>query len=109
MTSARLSARSWSARMALALGALIAADQMAPSMNLASSAPAQAVVGMPATPVSVAGVARRTTRRTVAATSATAAATTTAPVPAPAPTVVVVETQAPAAPQPQPQPQQAPQ
>jgi len=36
-------------------------------------APAQAVVGRPATPVSVAGVARRTTRRTVAYTSTASA------------------------------------
>jgi len=35
--------------------------------------PAQAVVGRPATPVSVAGVARRTTRRTVAYTSTASA------------------------------------
>jgi hypothetical protein len=33
--------------------------------------PAQAIVGRPATPVSVAGVARRTTRRTVAVAAAT--------------------------------------
>jgi phosphopantothenoylcysteine synthetase/decarboxylase len=35
---------------------------------------AQAIVGAPATPVSVAGVARRTTRRVVAATTATTSA-----------------------------------
>jgi hypothetical protein len=39
---------------------------------------AQAVVGRPLTPVSVAGVARRTTRRTVVATSAAASSTTAA-------------------------------
>jgi len=44
---------------------------------------AHAVVGRPATPVSVAGVARRTTRRTVAATT-TADAATPAAAPAPA-------------------------
>ncbi len=40
--------------------------------------PALAVVGAPLTPVSVAGVARRTTRRTVVATSAAAQSTATA-------------------------------
>jgi len=39
---------------------------------------AHAIVGAPLTPVSVAGVARRTTRRTVAVASTTAAATTAA-------------------------------
>jgi hypothetical protein len=39
---------------------------------------AQAVVGAPLTPVSVAGVARRTTRRTVAYTSTVAASSTAA-------------------------------
>ena len=46
---------------------------------------AQAVVGRPLTPVSVAGVARRTTRRMVVATSVTVAALP------PACTVVVIE------------------
>ena len=55
---------------------------------------ARAVVGAPLTPVSAAGVARRTTRRTVAATSTAAAAAAatpqtvvvqSAPAPAPAP------------------------
>jgi hypothetical protein len=46
---------------------------------------AQAVVGRPMTPVSVAGVARRTTRRTIVATSIYVA---TLP---PACTVVVIE------------------
>lgn len=55
-------------------------------------APAEAVVGMPATPVSYAGVARRTTRRAVYTT----AAVTAAPPPPPATTTVVV-TQPPAA------------
>ena len=39
---------------------------------------AQAIVGAPLTPISVAGVARRTTARAVVATSATAAAATSA-------------------------------
>ena len=39
---------------------------------------AQAIVGAPATPVSVAGVARRTTRRVVVAETSAAAATTSA-------------------------------
>ena len=47
-------------------------------------AAAEARVGRPATPVSYAGVARRTTRRVVGTTAAVAAAT-----PAPAPVVVV--------------------
>ena len=46
-------------------------------------APAYARVGRPATPVSYAGVARRTTRRVVGTTAAVAAST-------PAPTTVVV-------------------
>lgn len=50
-------------------------------------APAYARVGRPATPVSYAGVARRTTRRVVGTTAAVAAST-----PAPAPTVVVAPT-----------------
>jgi hypothetical protein len=48
---------------------------------------AEAVIGAPLTPVSVAGVARRTTRRAVVATSAAHNAT---PAPAPATTTVVV-------------------
>jgi hypothetical protein len=47
--------------------------------------PAQAVVGRPLTPVSVAGVARRTTRRTIVATSVAVASLP------PACTVVVIE------------------
>jgi len=46
---------------------------------------AHAVVGRPATPVSVAGVARRTTRRTIVATSMYV------PKPPPTATVVVIE------------------
>jgi hypothetical protein len=48
---------------------------------------AQAVVGMPATPLSVAGVARRSAVRTTAvvATSAAVASTAARPAPAPAP------------------------
>ncbi len=43
----------------------------APLEQLAFPPEAQAVVGRPLTPVSYAGAARRTTRRTVAATAAT--------------------------------------
>lgn len=50
-------------------------------------AAAEARVGRPATPVSYAGVARRTTRGVVGTTAAVAAAT-----PAPAPVVVVAPT-----------------
>lgn len=73
-------------RVTLALGALVAVDLLAPSVNLVAPAPAHAVVGMPLTPVSYAGVARRTTRRTVYATAAVAAPTAVvvaAPVAAP--------------------------
>jgi hypothetical protein len=52
------------------------ADQAPLGIGLAREA--QAVVGMPATPLSYAGVARRTTRRTVYATSAAAATTAAA-------------------------------
>ena len=58
---------------------------------------AQAVVGAPLTPVSYAGVARRTTRRTVAVTTAAA---TTAAAAAAAPTTTTVIVQQPAAPPP---------
>jgi nucleoid-associated protein YgaU len=54
-------------------------DQMSP--KLAAVKEAQAIIGMPFTPVSYAGVARRTTRRVVyteAAVATTAAATATA-------------------------------
>ena len=75
-------------RAALALGVLVTADLILPPLPVAGPAPAHAIVGAPLTPVSVAGVARRTTRRAVVATSAAAA-------PAAAPTTVVVQ-QAPA-------------
>ena len=54
----------------------------------------EAVVGAPLSPVSVGGVARRTTRRAVVATSAATPAPAPAPAPAaaPAPTTVVVVT-----------------
>jgi hypothetical protein len=87
-------------RAALALGVLVTADLLLPPLPLAGPAPAHAIVGAPLSPVSVAGVARRTTRRAVVATSATAAAA--------APTTVVVQqapapAPAPAAPPPKPQ------
>jgi biotin carboxyl carrier protein len=53
-----------------------AAPDAAPGMTLIRDA--QAIVGAPATPVSVAGVARRTTRRVVVAETSAAAATTSA-------------------------------
>lgn len=89
-------------RAILALGALLAGDLLLPPLPVAGPAPAHAIVGAPLSPVSVAGVARRTTRRAVVATSAAAAAAPTtvvvqqAPAPAPA-------TPAPAAPPPKPQ------
>ncbi len=62
---------------------------------------AEAIIGMPFTPMSYAGVARRTTRRVVAteATVATTAAVATASKPPPSTTVVVVPS-SPAAPAP---------
>jgi nucleoid-associated protein YgaU len=64
------------------VAAFLAAVDVAPQAPLGVSLAreAHAVVGIPVTPVSVAGVARRTTRRVVAveATAATAAAATTA-------------------------------
>jgi biotin carboxyl carrier protein len=51
-----------------------AAPDASPGMSLIREA--QAIVGAPATPVSVAGVARRTTRRVVAAETTAVAATT---------------------------------
>lgn len=56
---------------------------------------AEAVVGAPLTPVSVAGVARRSTRRAVVATSSTTAAQPVAAAPAPAPAPAPVSTLAP--------------
>jgi len=56
---------------------------------------AQAIVGRPATPVSVAGVARRTTYRAVTTTAVvatTAAVATTAPAPQPKPATLTVGT-----------------
>mgnify|MGYP003580969264 CR=1 FL=1 len=55
-----------------------------PSIGTGFIAPAEARVGRPLTPVSYAGVARRTTRRVVGTTAAVAAST-----PAPTTTVVV--------------------
>jgi hypothetical protein len=62
-------------RAGLALAALLATDLLLPAGTLLGPAPAHAIVGRPATPVSVAGVARRTTRRTVVATTAVVATT----------------------------------
>lgn len=87
-------------RMALgAVSALLAVDMLVPGSSLLVEAPAHAVVGRPLTPVSVAGVARRTTRRTVAAAAMVAPAPQV--VVAPAPQVIVV----PAQPVPPPPPQ----
>jgi hypothetical protein len=72
---------------ALAFCGLMAADMLLPPLPVAGPAPAHAIVGRPASPVSVAGVARRTTRRAVVVTGTAAAAA--------APTTVVVQ-QAPA-------------
>jgi hypothetical protein len=77
----------------LAAGALFAVDLLLPPAPLFGPAPAHAVIGRPATPVSYAGVARRTTRRTVVATTAVVAAT-------PPPTTTVVVQQAPPPPPP---------
>ena len=82
-------------------------DGISPRVVLVKDA--QAIIGMPATPLSYAGVARRTTRRVVAteavvatsaAATATAASAAAAPKPAAPPpsTVVVVTAPPPAAP-----------
>jgi hypothetical protein len=81
--------------LGLSLSVLFLADisPKAPLM-VGSTREAAAIVGLPFTPVSVAGVARRTTRRVVAAETTAVAATTAAaataaaaphPAPAPAP------------------------
>lgn len=84
------------ARAALVLGALVTTDLLLPSVTLVGAAPALAIVGAPLTPVSVAGVARRSTRRMVVATAAVATP------PPPPPTTVVVQSPPPAAPAPAP-------
>lgn len=57
----------------LAIGCAVGAGELLPGGGTIEGGllikEAQAVVGRPLTPVSVAGVARRTTRRTIAATS----------------------------------------
>jgi hypothetical protein len=72
----------------LALGCAVIVGELMPGAGMPGGVlikDAQAVVGRPMTPVSVAGVARRTTRRVIVATSVTVA---TLP---PACTVVVIE------------------
>jgi hypothetical protein len=85
-------------RLLVALAGLIAADLLLPATTFMGPAPANAVIGRPATPVSYAGVARRTTRRTVVATTAVVAAT-----PPPPTTTTVVVQQPPPPPPPPPQ------
>jgi hypothetical protein len=68
-----------------------------PDISLVPSAEAR--VGLPATPVSYAGVARRTTRRTVAVGAAAAATPPPPPPPPPSTTVVVVQQPAPCVPE----------
>lgn len=70
----------------LAIAAVLVADLALMGLPLLGPAPSDARVGRPATPISVAGVARRTTRRTVVAT--TAVATTAVVATAPAQTCV---------------------
>lgn len=72
----------------LAIGCAVAAGDLLPGGVVPGGMlvrEAQAVVGRPLTPVSVAGVARRTTRRTIVATSMYVATLPTAC------TVVVIE------------------
>jgi hypothetical protein len=72
----------------LALGCAVIVGELMPGTGIPGGLlikDAQAIVGRPMTPVSVAGVARRTTRRVIVATSVTVA---TLP---PACTVVVIE------------------
>lgn len=86
--------RKTSARVALGAAIVVGSfiwDGQIGSVTLPIFAsPAEARVGRPLTPVSYAGVARRTTRRVVATTAAVAA-----PPPPPATTVVVVPPQPP--------------
>ena len=72
----------------LALGCAVIVGEIMPGAGVPGGVlikDAQAIVGRPMTPVSVAGVARRTTRRAIVATSVTVAALP------PACTVVVIE------------------
>lgn len=72
----------------MALGLTLAIVELPPGAifgDMSLMKEAHAIVGRPATPVSVAGVARRTTRRTIVATSSYVA------VLPPACTVVVIE------------------
>ena len=62
---------------AIGLGALLSIDGVLAPLGSGWTSTAEARVGRPATPVSYAGVARRTTRRTVGATAAVTAATVT--------------------------------
>jgi hypothetical protein len=69
------SATTWWLVAGIALGAAIGSVQFSPDNGLSLSIQsAQARVGRPATPVSVAGVARRTTRRAVVGGAAVGAA-----------------------------------
>ena len=61
--------RSLKGTLALSVGALIAAFLVEAHLPVKFISEASAVVGRPLTPISVAGVARRTTRRTIARTS----------------------------------------
>lgn len=59
----------------IGLGALLSIDGVLAPLGNGWTGTAEARVGRPATPLSYAGVARRTTRRTVGATAAVTAAT----------------------------------
>ena len=61
------------AAMAIGLGALLSVDGVLAPLGNGWTGTAEARIGRPATPVSYAGVARRTTRRAVGATAAVAA------------------------------------
>ena len=74
--------------MVLALGCAVAGGVLLPGWIIDGDfrvTEAQAVVGRPLTPVSYAGVARRTTRRVIVATSIYV------PAPPPSATIVVIE------------------
>ena len=58
------------AAMAIGLGALLCIDGVLAPLGNGWTGTAEARIGRPATPVSYAGVARRTTRRAVGATAA---------------------------------------
>ena len=85
-------------KLVLVSGLLLAIVEMLPSspVRIGLIGDAQAIIGRPLTPVSYAGVARRTAYRTTAVVATSAAVATTAAVAAAPSPVVVVQAPAPA-------------